>query len=119
MLRRLCTVLIVLACAFAPALPALETADKSDGCGCGKACCGTNDCAPPPATPRATTTLNVVGAVEARATLACPARSAATRRPFSVFQSASTQPTRALRALRVVAVVASAPLYQVHCAFLI
>jgi hypothetical protein len=119
MLRRLCTVLLVLACAFAPALPAIETAAKSDECGCCRHCCGTSDCAPPPATARATTTLTVVGAVEARTTVARPARGRMASRMFSFFRKVSASPARALRARRTADTVASAPLHRVHCTFLI
>ncbi len=119
MLRRLCTILLVLACAFAPALPAIETAAKSDECGCCQQCCGTNDCAPPPATARATTTLTVVGAVEARATVVRPARNAVASLTFSIFRNDSALPVRAKHALRVAGAAANAPLYRVHCTFLI
>jgi hypothetical protein len=112
----------VLACAFAPAVPAHETAAKSDdGCGCGHNCCGTNDCAMPPAPARTatTTTLNVVGAVEARVTVARPTRRATNVGTVSIFRISSGSPARAWLAPRTMALVASAPLFRLHCTFLI
>lgn len=119
MLRRLCTLLLVLACAFAPALPALEPVAKSDDCGCGHSCCPPADCAMPPAPARTTTTLNVVGAVEARAQAARPAARATLVRLLTLFPPVTLSSVRAPLAARKVDAMASVPLYGVHCTFLL
>jgi hypothetical protein len=120
MLRRLCTLLLVLACALAPALPALELITPSDDCGCGRSCCGMGDCAMPVAPVRATTTtLSVIGAVEARATIARPAPRATAIRPSTLSRENFVSPVRAEFAWRAIEAAASAPLYRVHCTFLI
>jgi len=120
MLRRLCTLLLVLACAIAPALPALELTAKTDDCACGRDCCAPTDCAMPPVPARtATTTLNVVGAIEARAQAARPAARATLIRLLTFFPQISASSVRAPLVARSVDTVASAPLYRVHCTFLI
>jgi hypothetical protein len=120
MLRRLCTLLLVLACALAPALPALELVAPSVDCGCGRSCCGMGDCAMPSAPVRATTTtLTVIGAVEARATVARPASRAIAARALTLSRDNFVSPLRAEFALRTVEAAASAPLYRLHCTFLI
>ncbi len=119
MIRRLFTLMLVLACAFAPALPALETAAKSpacDCCGTGN-CCDQKDCALPPVAPGIATVPTAT--VESRATAARPAPTARVIRAFDI--SYRDHVRRMQRTpLRAEAIApAGAPLFQAHCAFLI
>jgi hypothetical protein len=103
MLRRLCTLLLALACALAPALPGVARVSAADApadsaCCTGGCRCGHTDCAPPPAParvandfPAATATLES----RALASRALP-RAGRARENFSlaVLSSAARSPIR-------------------------
>src|SRR4051812_5280946 len=122
MLRQLFTLILMLACAFAPALPGREAAAKQKA-----DCCCANDsstacpreCAPPPAAPvRAPLTLNAP--VEQRATAAKPALRVAPLL-FSHFVSFAQNEARpAIQpAPRRLVAADSVALFQAHCSLLI
>ena len=120
MFRRAFTVLLVLACTFAPVLPALEPMAPGAECSCCRGCCAAADCAMPPAQTRATTTtLVLVGAVEARTRIGRPALRATIVQPVSFSVKVFPSPLRTQFVQRVSEAVATVPLYRVQCTFLI
>src|SRR5262245_7366734 len=76
MFRRLCALMLMLACALAPAMPthgdATEPAQKD--CGCGRACCGDRECAPPAPNPVRATAPTTLASVEQRVNVSKPAK---------------------------------------------
>ncbi len=115
MFRRLNVFVLVLACAFAPALPAFEavlTAPADCCCG-GNHCCSPAEC-PPPASARPAASTVVSVAEVSRA--AAPRTAARLARVLFAFVSAAP----AAPALRgdlaaVLAPAASVPLFTAHC----
>jgi hypothetical protein len=122
MLRRLCTLLLMLACALAPVLPAQAAKATKADCCCGAACaCDTSKpCVPPPAAPvRAPEA--VTTAVEQRVTAAKPVTRvafAAFARLLVNFELGSTLSVRPESANRI-APAAGVALFEAHCSRLI
>lgn len=115
MSRRLCALLLVLVCAIAPALPALEFAAKADDdCACGHDCCAAKDCAPPPAAPvRAPL---AAATVESRQVAAKPATRAVFSFACALFSAQKISAAPAVASVaRVAASAASVALFQAHC----
>jgi hypothetical protein len=122
MFRRLFTLILMLACAFAPALPGRDAAAKQKA----DCCCASDssttcprECAPPPAAPvRAPLTLNAP--VDQRATAAKPALRIARVLFFHFVSLAQNEARPAVQPapVRLVA-AASVALFQAHCSLLI
>src|SRR3954471_1005409 len=73
MFRRLCTFILMIACAIAPAITVHADASKSDACCCEKSCaCDTKDCATVPNAPIRTANVPAT-VVEQRVTATQPA----------------------------------------------
>ncbi len=119
MLRRLCTLLLVLACALAPALPALEqTAKAADDCCCGTGhCCGQPDCAPP--APAPTMSALPAATAETRQVAARPAPGAKALRVFDFSGRNFVRQSRVVATRAAIVVLPGAPLFRAHCALLI
>ena len=127
MLRRVFALILALACAFAPALWAIEQAAPAataDSCCCGTACpCPPTDCAPPPTAPTNSAPQSTASAAEQR-TLAAKPRARAATVFFAHFLSApSSEPALTVRTRAThadgFAPAARVPLYEAHCSFLI
>ncbi len=126
MIRRLTALFLVVACAFALALPAHETSDLSTQmeccCGDGPSTCGQRDCIPAPSAPSARVT-QVASAVEQQAPTAKPV-AGVSRDGVAALVSFFLREQIATSARRVVAAaslvpLSSGPLFQAHCSLLI
>lgn len=117
MLRRLCAIILMLACALAPVLPAHAYTTEAEDCCCGATCpCPVTDCAPP-ATPTSVPAPTNVVALEQRAQLNKPAARVA-RAVFAAFVShpETNDSARRVRPLAArLAPAASVGLFQAHC----
>lgn len=123
MLRRVCALLLMLACVLAPALPARGAIEaKANDCCCEKQCTcePSRACVPPPASPTRAPEV-VTATVEQRVVAAKPAARvafAAFARLLSDFASESATSARLGSADRV-APAAGVALYEAHCSRLI
>ena len=117
MLRRLCALILMLACALAPVLPAQALTADAEDCCCGATCpCPVTDCAPLPGSPTVPVPTNIA-AVEQRAEAKKPAARAA-RQVFALFLSVSetdSAPALRLSSAQPAAPAASVALFQAHC----
>jgi hypothetical protein len=122
MLRRLCTLMLMLACALAPVRFAFAVETTAEHCCCGKACACTpsNTCAPLPGSPTPAPQPTAATAVEERAAATKPTVRVA-RLVFAHFVSLSDRD--ATRSIRIDPdghpPAASVALFQAHCSLLI
>jgi hypothetical protein len=122
MLRRLCTLILVLVCAFAPALPLISATGSSEDCGCcGNSCkCPPSECALPPVQTSSPTQPALATAAHGT-TATKPAPQAAARGVCTPFVSVSKKdfamPGR-FHAERI-APAAGVALLHAHCSLLI
>lgn len=117
MLRRLCALILMLTCAFAPVLPAQAVTGEAEDCCCGTSCpCPPTDCAPPPSAPSVPASSSVA-ALEQRA----PAKKPAVRVARAVFAVFLSRPDRFVAprthpsTVECATPAASVGLFQAHC----
>jgi hypothetical protein len=121
MLRRLCVVVLALACIALPALPALEhglEATAESCCGTGACCCKT-DCVPAPAPVRTASAPSAVAAATISAARVAPKPCTARNFAFVLSEKKSAPAARVFAARSLAGVTARAPLFAAYCAFLI
>ncbi len=122
MLRRLCAFLLMLACAFAPVLPAQARQETKAACCCESKCACDHGqaCVPPPASPARAPEV-VTGVVEQRVAAAKPAARVAFAvfaRLLADFETSSASPVHPA-SVNPPASAAGVPLYAAHCSRLI
>jgi hypothetical protein len=121
MLRRVCAIVLMLACAFAPALTGHASTEKAESCCCGAACpCPPQDCAPPPAAPLRVSLAADANSVQQRTHAAKPAaRAALALAWFLSLSDARTASALPVSATTSIPVADSVALFQAHCSLLL